>query len=230
MKKILALLLCVSIASGAYTQCSSVGVQISSSDTFYVQLYHAAFFNIASGFDNVVEWTVTTFEGETIHKDMTSGDWEEQSFSLFDHMVPLADSMKATIVITNETTGITCTVSDTLFWEETEVLPGFIFGNWAVLSNNVGVEEVISSSTDIFVGTNGIELYPVPAIDQIQLKSDVNIHSFVIFDAHGQTMQRYSEVELPVRVNVSSFAPGTYFIQFMDQDLREVGVKRFIKQ
>lgn len=145
--RLLILLTTFSFCGRSIAQCSDVSLLVSSSDTTYVQLYHPALFLIPSGDANICYWTVTTFSGELVHSDTTSGDFEAQSFSYFDHSVPVTDSMKVTLIIENPVEDITCAINDTLFWEETEVIPGVFFGNWAILSDNGGVEGAAYSVT-----------------------------------------------------------------------------------
>lgn len=114
MKKFITSVILISAAHG---QCSTVNISVSASDTSYVQLYHPGFFNIPSGFANVCDWEVTTFTGELVFENTTSGDAFEQGLVLFDHTVPITDSMKVTVAITNPIEGIICTISDTLYWE-----------------------------------------------------------------------------------------------------------------
>ena len=112
MKKTYALL-CLLLASfTAYPQCAFVDIVVSSSDTAYVQLYHPGFFNMPSGFANMDAWEVTTFDGDIVHQETAGGSFEE-SFILFDHSVPITDSMVVTLVITNDISGIICTIIDT---------------------------------------------------------------------------------------------------------------------
>ena len=145
--RLLILLTTFSFCGRSIAQCSDVSLLVSSSDTTYVQLYHPALFLIPSGDANICYWTVTTFSGELVHSDTTSGDFEAQSFSYFDHSVPVTDSMKVTLIIENPVEDITCAINDTLFWEETEVIPGVFFGSWAILSDNGGVEGAAYSVT-----------------------------------------------------------------------------------
>ncbi len=141
MKKIILCLLFISVNLIVNGQCAVLGISVSSSDTSSVQLYQAGFFLIPSGFDNVCEWEITSFSDDLIHQATTSGD--DQALMAFDHSIPITDSMKVTLVITNVTEGITCTISDTLVWQEIEVLPDIFIGSWGILNNNVGVEEDI---------------------------------------------------------------------------------------
>jgi len=145
-------LLFVLVSITAKTQCEDVAIQVSSSDETFVQLYHAGFFNLPSGFDNICDWEVTDFSGSIIHEATTSGVWADQSFTSFSHSVPITDSMKVTLIISNETSGLTCEMNDTLFWKLTEILPGTFIGDWEVLSSNPG--EDISFSLNLLEATN----------------------------------------------------------------------------
>lgn len=228
MKKIIAFLFFISAHSAAFGQCSTVSVQVSASDTSYVQLYHAGFFNIPSGFENICEWEVTTFTGEIIFQDTTSGAAFEQGSVLFNHSVPITDSMKATIIITNTVEGIICTMNDTLYWNEIEVLPGSFIGDWAVLSSNGGVEEEITS-TENTIDLNTIELFPNPVHDYFQIKGDQELYAIKVFDLNGQTIEIFYTIRNQEKVDISYFVPGLYFVQFLDVKNRSVGVKKIIK-
>lgn len=229
MKKIIALLLFITGNLISYGQCSSVAVQVSSSDTTYVQLYHAGFFNIPSGFANICEWEVTSFSGEILHQETTSGTAFEQGLMLFNHSIAITDSMKVTIVITNNMEGITCTMNDTLYWKEIEVLPGSFIGNWDVLSSNGGVEEDIITSTEAIQNDVNIELFPMPTQDYFTIKSDPAVYAFTIFDANGQLLATFKNISTEVKVDISNYSAGVYFIQFWDSNNRNIGVKRIIK-
>lgn len=229
MKKIFVLLLFVSAHFSSHGQCADVSVQISSSDTSLIQLYHAGFFLIPSGFDNIVEWKVSTFDGEVIHEDMTSGDWESQSFTLFNHSVPVTDSMLATIVISNVTDGIICTMNDTLFWEEIEVLPGSFIGSWSVLSSNGGVEEVLSNLTEGITGTGQIEIFPSPASDYFSISTQQDFNSLFIFDSSGQLVSKIDHAEIQEQIDISAYAPGMYYIQFWSTEGGQPYIGKLLK-
>lgn len=229
MKKIIALLFFLSTYLVSNGQCSTVAVQISSSDTTLVQLYQAGFFNIPSGFDNICEWEVTSFSGDIIHQETTSGGATEQSTVIFNHSIPITDSMKATIIITNITEGITCTMNDTLYWKETEILPGSFIGNWEVLSSNGGVEEEITTSLEIAEDLKRIEIFPSPVQDYFQIKGSLDDYSFTICNSNGQIIKTFKNVPAEEKVDFSSYNSGIYFIQFWDNSDRNIGVKKIIK-
>jgi hypothetical protein len=229
MKKIIALVFFTSVGLVSHGQCADLSISVSSSDTSYVQLYHAGFFLIPSGFENICEWEVTTFSGDIIYQDTTSGDAFEQGLVLFDHSVPILDSMKVTVVITNDIAGIICTLSDTLYWEETEVLPGSFIGNWAILSNNGGVEEEITSATEFHIDDNGIEIFPSLVSDYFQIDGSQDLYSVTILDLCGQVVQTHIDLQRLERVDVSRFPSGTYFVQCRSKDNLNFGVKKIIK-
>lgn len=230
MKQIIALTFFVFSNLVAFGQCSTVSVQISSSDTSYIQLYHAGFFNIPSGFANICEWEVTTFSGEIIYQDTTSGSAFEQGQVLFNHSIPITDSLKATIVITNDTEGIICTMNDTLYWKETEILPGSFIGNWDVLSSNGGVEEDITSSNEIAIEKNEILIFPSPTQDYFQIEGNQEVYSLTIFNLNGKILKTLNNVHNLQKVNISHFPTGVYFVKFRDEDDGNLVIKRVIKE
>ena len=207
MKQIIALILFLSANLVSYGQCSTVSISVSSSDTTYVQLYHAGFFVIPSGFANICEWEVTTFSGDIIYQDTTSGDAFEQGLVLFDHTVPITDSMKATLVISNNKEGIICTINDTLYWEEIEVLPGSFIGNWAVLSGNVGMEEEISTSYEVAAGANKVDIFPSPVHDYLQIAGSQSVYSFAIMDLNGKILGTYNHIHNRQKVDARIVNP-----------------------
>jgi hypothetical protein len=95
------------------------------------------------GFANVCEWQVTTTAGDIVFDTTTSGDAFEQGLVLFDHTVPITDSMFVTLVISNPVSGLTCLITNTLYWEETEVFPGIFVGNWNVIGFNPGIATAV---------------------------------------------------------------------------------------
>lgn len=214
----------------AVAQCEYVSVQIASSDTSLINLYNAGFFLIPNGNANVYVWHVTDFNGEIIHQDTTSADTDEDElFSLFNHNIPITDSMSATITITNEVEGIICTISDTLFWEETEISPGSFIGNWAVLSDNGGVEEIISSTKEVILNSSKVQIYPSPVTNYFKLNTNLELHHLSIADINGKTIKSISNFEYANLVDVSNFAEGTYFLQLWNKDYKLIAVNKLLK-
>lgn len=226
MKKNIAFFLFILANFVSNAQCSTVSVQISSSDTTSIQLYNAGIFNIPSGFANVCEWEVVDFSGEIIFQETTSGDFGDQSFALFEHSVPIIDSMKATIIITNEVEGIICTMTDTLFWKETEIIPGAFIGNWSVLSSNGGVSEDISTSTEDNTKEQFIELYPSPVQDYFSINGDQEAYDFQIININGQIIESYFDLSKSEKVDISNLTNGIYFVRFLDGNIKKISVKR----
>jgi hypothetical protein len=230
MKNIFALLLLVSTQVIAYGQCSEVVVQISFSDTSQIQLYHAGLFLIPSGEDNICEWEVTTFTGALIHQETTSGGFDDQSFVSFTHDVPLSDSMKVTLSITNATEGITCTMNDTLIWVETEILPGSFIGDWTVLSSNGGVEEPISSAHQASLDGTTVSLFPSPASDYFQVRGKSEAYQLSILDLNGKVLATHSAVRSGDQIGIDLFPVGIYFVQILDVSNGQIVTKKIMKQ
>jgi hypothetical protein len=95
----------------------------------------------------VCEWQVTTTAGDLVFETTTSGDAFEQGLVLFDHTVPITDTMFVTVVISNPVSGLTCLITNTLYWEETEVFPGIFVGNWNVIGFNPGIATAVDEGT-----------------------------------------------------------------------------------
>ncbi|MFT4980698.1 MAG: hypothetical protein ACI9UR_000536 [Bacteroidia bacterium] len=220
MKTLLTVLAFVSFQAICFGQCSTVSVQISSSDTSLIQLYNAGQHNIPSGFANVCEWEVTTFQGAIVHQDTTSGPWADQSFSLFTHSAPTTDSMEVTLFITNAVEGITCSITDTLFWEETEVIPGVFIGNWALLGDYGGTENELVTSIPIYQAGIEMVIFPNPTSGQVQLSvEDVDgVVSYTIYDALGKEIASESFVangKTQKNINLSDSDIGFYTLQLI---------------
>ncbi|NNC94920.1 MAG: T9SS type A sorting domain-containing protein [Chitinophagales bacterium] len=192
-------------------------------------LYHAGFFNIPSGSANVCVWEVTSFSGQIIFQDTTSGDAFEQGSVLFKHSVSITDSMKASIVITNDTEGIICTIKDTLYWKETVVIPGSVIGNWEVLSGDGGVEEQITSSDEISFNRCDIKLFPSTVHNSFRIEGRHDIIIVTIIDLNGRVMETYDNISTIAKFDVSHYPWGMYLVRFRDDKNRMVGFKRFIK-
>ena len=224
MKKFHAVLLLLLLSSTAYPQCAFVDIVVSSSDTSYVQLYHPGFFNMPSGFANMDAWEVTTFAGDIVHEATAGGSFADP-FMLFDHTVPITDPMVVTLVITNDSSGIICTIIDTLFWQETEVIPGTFIGNWAILGSNGGLQTGLADRT----ASSNINVFPSPAADHVRLTGTFGSCALSISDVNGALVATHANVSANDRVDVSFLPTGVYFIRIADESNSLSGIRKFVK-
>ena len=234
MKKFLLIPILLLTTSIVKSQCSDLGISVSFSDTSQVQLYHAGFFLLPSGFDNVCEWQVTTFSGDIVFQDTTQGDAFEQGLVLFEHSIPIADSMKVIVFIKNSIEGTTCTLSDTLFWEETEVLPGIFIGNWAILNGNTGTEGVLTSAEECMINDtfnqNAIALHPTLVNNYIHVSGPEEPYSLSIMNVKGQIIVAQQNLNGRTQMDVAQLLPGIYFVHFSNQANEHIGVRMIVKQ
>lgn len=230
MKKFIAFLIFASAHLISHAQCSAVTVQVTFSDTTTVQLFHPGFSILPSGFDNICDWEVTFFGGDIIHQETTSGGFNDQTSITFNHSVPITDSMKVTLLITNPTEGFTCTIEDTLYWKEIEVLPGSFIGDWAVLSSNGGVEGEITTATKRPGRAKKLKLFPSPAHDHFCIDGKQDAYSFSLLNVNGQPLGSYSDIPRGKKVDLSHYPSGLYFVQFRDEWNRNTGIKKIIKR
>ena len=175
-----------------HAQCDSLGVLVSASDSNYVQLYHPGFFMFGAtanvgGFDNVCFWTITDVDGNIIHEAETAGDWENQSFLLFNHDIPVMDTLFVDLVLTSPLEDHDCCISDTLVWVETEVLGDVIFGDWNTEPGgwNFGMACNVSS-VNAPPAMETIQLSPQPASASLHIEGLQGGESIQVLDATGR--------------------------------------------
>ena len=210
-------------------QCSELSLQVSSSDTTYVQLYHAGFFLLPSGFDNICFWKVTTFSGEIVHQDTTFGDAFDQGLTLFNHDVSILDSMKTTLEIVNSTEGLKCQIADTLYWEETEILPGSFIGNWAILSNNTGMEETILYIDQLPSQKEEIQITPTLVYDYFNISGINSIYQMEIYNTSGQLVKSRSNIQNNQKVQMLQLVKGIYFVILKNKSTGHLFSKKLVK-
>ena len=80
-------------------------------------------------------------------------------------------------------------------------------------SSNVVLADVITGINPIS-NVGGISIYPNPASDIVNVKSDYNITRIDVMNFVGQTVYANSDVTAKTsKINVSSFTPGVYFVK-----------------
>ncbi|MCU0319180.1 MAG: T9SS type A sorting domain-containing protein [Flavobacteriales bacterium] len=214
-------------SSVAFGQCQFVDVSVSSSDTSYVQLYHPGFFLLPSGNANVCEWEVTTASGEIVFETTTSGAAFEQGSVLFDHTVPITDSMFVNLLISNPVSGLTCLITNTLYWEETEVLPSIFIGNWNVIGFNPGVATAVDEAG--ISAERDFALFPSPAMDHLRIDAPRSVYALTIWSATGALVHSEANFMTSQPIDVSLLQPGIYFVGLQDERGVNRGMQKFIK-
>ena len=129
--------------------CDLMSLGVSSSDTGYVILYHPGGYLTSPPSENVMEWEITDSQGNIIHQETLTGE----SFLLFNHSIPLTDTMNVTVVLTNDSAihngnPVACLIEDQLYWEENNIIPEFPFGSWAILNHSPGVDVSTTSGIE----------------------------------------------------------------------------------
>lgn len=203
-------------------QCDAVNIDVSSSDSAYVQLYHAGFFLFGAdentgGFDNVCSWTVTTIAGDVIHEAETTGAWADQSFMLFDHELTVADSMLVELRLSSPLEEQDCCMVDTLVWAETEVMPGVVFGNWEVLGQHVG-QPCQANSISNFPTSASLQIWPQPASQFFSIDVPPTIRTLLIFDLTGKLLATHGTQSGQRSFDISNLPPGTFLVALVGTD------------
>ena len=228
------LLLLLGSAVPLHAQCDSLGVLVSASDSNYVQLYHPGFFMFGAtanvgGFDNVCFWTITDVDGNILHEAETAGDFENQSFMLFNHDIPVTDALFVDLVLTSPLEDHDCCISDTLVWVETEVLGDVIFGDWNTEPGgwNLGTACNVSSvNAPPAMGT--IQLSPQPATTLLRIEGLQGGESIQVFDATGRECPRVT-MDDSGTLDVQHLPSGVYILTVTFDNGRG-GSQRFLKE
>lgn len=230
-----ALLFLIAASQISLAQCNFVSLNVSYSDSSQVNLYHPGFFLFGmtpdvGGFDNVCYWTVSTMSGDIIHEDVTAGDWESQSFMLFEHEETVNDSMLVELNLTNPLEDFDCCMTDTLVWMEDELFGAF--GSWQVLSLglNVGEDCEVTTSVDETPLRSPITIYPQPATSHFWVNDISNAARVVLYDLRGSLVAEFSVAGEQALFDIKFLPEGVYLVQIMDKNSRTIGVQRLIKQ
>jgi hypothetical protein len=199
--------------------CEDISLSVSSQDTGYVQLYHPGFFIFGAtenqgGFETICNWSVSTTDGSVIHEALTTGEWADQSFTLFEHDISLVDSMLVELILTNPNAGSPCCIVDTLVWQENEIIPNVVIGGWTILGNHVGTDCAASQTNHPDVAQ--INLFPQPASDVVRLRNATGIESAMVFDLTGQLVARFEAQVTQSTWNISHLDDGHYVVLLLD--------------
>jgi hypothetical protein len=145
---------------------------------------------------------------------------------LFNHAVPITDSMKVSALLKNDIAGMACLIEDTLFWEETEVIPGVYIYNWAILSGNLGTN--VLAVNELQIEDSRFRAFPSPASNDLYIDGPEEFYSLTILNILGQLVYTYNDFRGNQKVDVSNLPTGQYFISISsDQGLESM---RFIKE
>jgi len=77
-------------------------------------------------------------------------------------------------------------------------------------------------SNTVFTKDESVVLYPNPANDFIQIKSDSNIRLIEMFDIQGRVLQIIVENENAVKLDISDKSSGIYFIRITTEEGKKV--------
>lgn len=216
-------------------QCDAVSIQVSSSDSSYVQLYHAGFFLFGAtenvgGFETVSSWTVSTMSGDVIHEAETTGAWAVQSFMLFDHELTVADSMRVELRLSSPLEEFDCCMVDTLAWAETELVPGVVFGNWEVLGEHVG-QSCQAHSISNLRSFASLQIWPQPASQSFSIDVPQGVRTLHICDLTGKQLATFAATPGRRSFDISKLPSGTFVVAlFGENPMRPERTARLVKE
>ena len=105
-------------------------------------------------------------------------------------------------------------------------------------NNELGIEflarhlnscSISSSTSDIEVNANYIDIFPNPASDQVHIKSSSSQFQIDILDATGQILLKINNLDNYHAIDISALSSGLYFIRVNDFSNNLLEVKKLIK-
>jgi hypothetical protein len=135
--------------------------------------------------------------------------------------------MFVNLVISNPVSGLTCSITNTLVWEETEVIPGVFIGNWNVIAFNPGVPTAVDEAV---IGAPGdFVLFPSPAQDHLRIDAPRSVYALTIRSATGALVHSDANFMTSQPIDVSQLQPGLYFVGLQDERGATLGMRKFVK-
>jgi hypothetical protein len=217
------------------SMCDAVAISVNVGDTTLISLYHAGYYLFGAtsntgGYQNVCQWTVTSMDGTVVHEDVTTGIWEEQSFTLFETTVGIEDSMIVELILSSPLEEFDCCMVDTLVWTEVETIPGFFYGTWDNLNGeNTGVDCGGASGVAAAPASVAAVMYPNPASDVVWLDHDGSVTSVQVVDAVGRCVREEDVILTHHLLSIGELPDGMYSVVFFDRAGQSERIQRFVK-
>jgi hypothetical protein len=217
------------------SMCEAVAISVNVGDTTLISLYHPGYFlfgatSSTGGYQNVCQWTVTSMDGTVVHEDVTTGIWEEQSFTLFETTVGIEDSMIVELILSSPLEEFDCCMVDTLVWTEVETIPGFFYGTWDNLNGeNTGVDCGGASGVAAAPSSVAAVMYPNPASDVVWLDHDGSVAAVRVVDAAGRYVREEDVISTHYPLMIGQLPEGAYGVMLFDQTGASRGMHRFVK-
>ncbi|MGA1374497.1 MAG: T9SS type A sorting domain-containing protein, partial [Flavobacteriales bacterium] len=217
------------------SMCDAVAISVNVGDTTTISLYHPGYFLFGAtsntgGYQNVCQWTVTSMDGTVVHEDVTTGIWEEQSFTLFETTVGIEDSMIVELILSSPLEEFDCCMVDTLVWTEVETIPGFFYGTWDNLNGeNTGVDCGGASGVAASPSSVAAVMYPNPASDVVWLDHDGSVAAVRVVDAAGRCVLEEDITSTHNPLMIAQLPEGVYSVMLFDRAGQSRGMHRFVK-
>jgi len=175
----------------------------------YVNIYHPGHYLTSPREDNVISWTITDNEGNIIAEDTLI---DESNFS-FNHNIPTTDTMHVSAVLTNDTSGVACSIEDVLYWKEEEVIPGAFIYSWEFLFGNFGTTLGLNDLTPTVTS-----IYPNPTNDIININLDEGqLSKIELYSMTGRLLFKTDLNSNTYTLNMGNYASGSYFVRVFNQ-------------
>jgi len=102
--------------------------------------------------------------------------------------------------------------------------------NPPIITNTATTEFVETLGNEVFNTKNTISLYPNPANNLLNLKSDFEIQHIEVYDIFGKLIleKDFKEISAEVQINIENLSSGLYLLVVQSDSAKKV--LKFIKQ
>ena len=122
--------------------CDWMGLVVNVSDTNIVDIYHSGHYLTHPREYNVIDWKITDSQGNIIAQESV----EDHNRFAFEPNIELTDTLNISAHLVNDSATyegnpVNCLILDQLYWKEGYYPSGTLYGRWAFVYENVGVDQ-----------------------------------------------------------------------------------------
>jgi hypothetical protein len=142
--------------------CDLMGWVLNVTDTNIVDIYHSGHYLTHPQEHNVIDWKVTDTQGNIIAQE-TVIDYNRFNFQ---PNIPLTDTLNVSAHLINDSAFyqenlVNCLLQDQLYWKEDYYTTGTLYGQWAFVHENLGVDQ------NSVLGINDVTVTKKPSLIKI---------------------------------------------------------------
>ena len=201
----------------AQVGCDMMNLIVNVSDTGLIKLYHPGHYLTWPRTENVIVWKIAYVNGYIVAEDTLV----DSSDFMFNHNIPITDTVNVTALLTNDSAGVACLIEDQLYWEIREVIPGTFLGSWAFVHDSVGVNVSKGQPTlsiEEFAPFNA-SVYPNPSNDAVNISiGEGQLSKIELFSMTGRLIFEKDLNSKTYTLNIGNQPSGAYHMRVFNQN------------